>query len=651
MSDNPDEFSRIASTIELSDGLALILAVGPDFRAPEGLSLIRSSLPASRPTLWHRLDRDGPDVVSAVERAQVDNPIVLVHGLENLEPEDRAATESSLNMLRDRLTLIRAAVIFWVPRSDLESFQRHCADLFAWRSLLVSLSEEQVPVDPDLEAQRIYLSRLRGELEQRLAATLSSLSVQPEILSDRMVLPKGAHGAVPLSDWVKKTQYGFLAGGAGYGTTTALRALVLLWAREAAGPSTDVPCPLLATARDIYRGPALGLDLDGDEMPVMPFPGARFATWAQAGELVLILDGLDEIEETACRLFTDWLERLRFRYPRLRMLVTAREPIKEFQSPWVQAQLEPLSFAQLRAHMGELLQPSQRPMLEAALSDLQAAQKTTTNAPPLPLPLLFRLIFDGGPGVVSSLAGTALLSTVASLLTPLVNPFINSWLGNIGRKPPKLWQSAPETVRWLLSFLAFHGLELETDEVPYKDISHAIQSMQRKSEFSIPNSPEDVALLLHEASRYLPWIIAETGPNRFRFTHPLFETFFAADWVANEEPGAAVQRLAPFLEQPRWRTVATMTAGQFARHKPQEAREFIEQLLNVSVTPDSAEMRRLALALDCALAARLPAQETLAWRTRAEQLRHSTPRTEEEKKAWKELRDALERLQRQQRSA
>src|SRR5688500_6465921 len=103
MRDRPDELLRITSTIELADGLTLIFIVGPDFRAEEGLALVRARLPPSRPALWHRLDREGPDMVSAVERAGVHDPILLTHGLEYLEDEERATTEASMNMLRDRL--------------------------------------------------------------------------------------------------------------------------------------------------------------------------------------------------------------------------------------------------------------------------------------------------------------------------------------------------------------------------------------------------------------------------------------------------------------------------------------------------------------------------------------------------------------------
>ncbi|HYO65288.1 MAG TPA: NACHT domain-containing protein [Archangium sp.] len=648
MSDTSAELSRIASTLELVDGLALVFIVGPDFRAPEGLSLIRVGLPDSRPTLWHRMDRDGPDVVSAVERAQMDDPIVLVHGLENLEEEARASLESSLNMLRDRLALIRATLIFWVPRSDLEAFQRHCADLFAWRSLLVSLSEEQVQVDPDLEARRIYLSRLRAELERLSAAALAPLLVQPEFLSDRMVLPEGEQAAIPLAEWLKRTPYGVLVGEAAGGKTTALMALALLWAREAAEAPHGAPCPLFITARDLYRGPTFGLNLDEEEMPVIAFPSARFAEWARAGALVLMMDGLDELEEPARGLCLEWLERLRERYPQLRMTVTNRTPIKELRFPWTKARLEPLTFAQLRAHLGELTQPSQQYMLQAALGNLETLQQSRTDTLLLPSNLLAKFLASGSLGIAAMVLQPLVATTTltAPMGATLLGALIGYLLGTRGGPDvPYLKHVNPRTVEWLLSWLAFRALTQETHEVFDKDISDALPNLRRRAGVSIPvpESNEEAALLLHETSKQLPWIITETGPHRFRFAHPLFQAFFAADWLANGEPGIAARLLTSVLEQHRWRSVAIMSAGQFAQRSAKQAREFIDELLRIPVLPGAAEMRRLALALDCARAAQLPSQELSKWQARAEQLCCIATNSKEEKLAQKELCDALER--------
>ncbi|HZH15436.1 MAG TPA: NACHT domain-containing protein [Archangium sp.] len=663
MSDTSAELSRIASTLELTDGLALILVLGPDFRAPEGLSLIRSGLPGSRPTLWHRLDCDGPDVVSAVERAQVDEPIVLVHGLENLEQDDRAATESSLNMLRDRLMLIRAAVILWVPRSDLEAFQRHCADLFSWRSLLVSFSEEQVPTEPDLEAQRIYLFRLRNVLKGRIAGHLVPLPpVQPELLSDRRVRPQGGRGDVCLHDWVRTTQHGILLGTFGSGKTTALMALALLWAREAADTPPGAPCPLFVTARDLYQGPAFGLDLDDDELPATPFPGARFppgprfAAWARSGELVLMLDGLDELEGLARELCADWLERLRKRYPRLRITVTSRTRVPELRSSWTLARLNPLSFADLRAQMADLLtQAPQKPTLQSVRESLKTLEDSKTDTRHFPANLFIQFVAKTADlGMAASLlAGSTLTASDASRFGSMLSNIINWWFIHAGPELLSIRQFTPRALRWLLAALAFRGIERGTAEILDEDISHALASLQQEAGDSLPlpASPAQALLLLHDASRYLPWIIAETGSRRFRFAHPVFQTFFAADWVEHKEPGTAARLMAPVLQQPRWRAVAVMAAWQFAIIRgPSEAHEFIAEFLRIPAAPGVEQLRLMALALECTMATNLPAQDTSEWRAQAEQLCRTATRSEEEETARKELFDALERLRNRQRS-
>ena len=158
MSIGTDPFARIAQTAKLSKGqLALILVSGPRFRAEEGLALIRRQLPAERPTLWHRLDYGGPDIARVVARNESPEPIVLVHGLEYVSFRDLPQLESELNLLRDNLAALDATIIIWIPSDGLADFQRHCADLFHWRSLLVTLSDADVPVSHAVVTTRQYL--------------------------------------------------------------------------------------------------------------------------------------------------------------------------------------------------------------------------------------------------------------------------------------------------------------------------------------------------------------------------------------------------------------------------------------------------------------------------------------------------------------
>lgn len=157
---------RLHLVAEVSQGLALVLVVGPDYRAPEGLARLAEGLSGER--RWHRLDQDGPALGARLaEPAQVEGrgaeatlTTLLVHGLEYLETPRRQELEVRLNLLRDTLVAERALVLLWVPRSGYDGFRQRCADLFQWRSLQLELAEGDVPIDPALEQRRRYLAEL-----------------------------------------------------------------------------------------------------------------------------------------------------------------------------------------------------------------------------------------------------------------------------------------------------------------------------------------------------------------------------------------------------------------------------------------------------------------------------------------------------------
>lgn len=150
--------TRLALVASVSEGLALVLVTGPDYRAEEGLARLVEAIPADRPRLWHRLDRDGPTL--AAQLGGDGEPVLLVHGLQYLETPRRTEMEARLNLLRDTLVARRTLLLLWIPGSRAEEFRQHCADLFQWRTLLLELGEADVPIDPALEARRRYLAEL-----------------------------------------------------------------------------------------------------------------------------------------------------------------------------------------------------------------------------------------------------------------------------------------------------------------------------------------------------------------------------------------------------------------------------------------------------------------------------------------------------------
>jgi hypothetical protein len=594
MSDGPDAFSSIVSTTELADGLALIFIAGPDFRAPEGLALIRARLPESRPTLWHRLDRDGPDVVSAIEHSGLKEPIVLVHGLENLDLPARADLEASMNMLRDRLVSARAIVILWVPRSDAESFQHHCADLFAWRSLFVSLTEPQVPIDPALEIRRGYLARLRARLERIILPARAFGQVRLEILSNRMVQPgRGMDEAVSLERWVRETKAGFLFGETGSGKTTALMALALGWAREAAmGGERDTPYPLLLGARELYIGPGQGLALGEQGLPkAEDLPDAQAEAWARQGNLVLLVDAIDEVEPPAQRLIIDWLEDVLARHPKLRATMTSRSLGIPRKSSWRLARLVPLTIRQLREQLEQLspqqaLGGQQQEVLDAVLECLELLPPQVAGISPLLVNLLYN--------VASTLGFTPTLP--AELFDRVLSFLLEGQQGRRIGFPPLL-------LRRTLSRLAWWSLDNPYGEVNEEAFEYAVRTAQELETGGAWGSSSQEALQLFRGfADRITWIVAEVRPGLFRFTQPLFQSFLAAEWFATGGAERAFQKLEPYLNLVNWRTVVVLTAALLSRRGRRDFPLFVEKLLEGCLAPwlaRDAKLRRVAVALDC----------------------------------------------------
>lgn len=167
--------------LAFSEGLELIILAGPELRGEESLRLARAQLPPERPTRWHYLPEDGPELWQALTATP--GAVVLAHGLEYLPTVERQAMMDRMNLLRDPLVGQRGWLVLFVPRWHLEEFQRRCADLHHWRSLLVAADPTEVPLDRDEEIRR---RRLVRELDWHYAALrpYGPAPVDPQVVTE-----------------------------------------------------------------------------------------------------------------------------------------------------------------------------------------------------------------------------------------------------------------------------------------------------------------------------------------------------------------------------------------------------------------------------------------------------------------------------------
>lgn len=305
-------FHRAVEALERAHRLSLILLVGPNDRAGEAREQLDKLLPPPLQVHSYRIDRQGPDMLSFAEPLADPFPILFVHGFERLHPAQREDVEIRLNLLRDAFAQHHLGLVFWLPRDALESFLQHCPDLFAWRSLLAEVADSELSVPPNVAARREYLS---GMLRQ---TRLPELPMEVQVTAaDRASSP------IDFRDWAMKLGLGLVVGPVGSGKTTALRAL----AHRLADQAYDDPAqPLPVLLHGGTLSPYSRFETDrfwprGLKPELSPEELSRLA---EAGQLIVLLDGLDEVPPVIRKSLHNWIVHLSNEYPLLKIIIATR---------------------------------------------------------------------------------------------------------------------------------------------------------------------------------------------------------------------------------------------------------------------------------------------------------------------------------------
>lgn len=335
--------------VDVGEGLALVFLVGPGSLAREGLSLATPDVESGRPILWHRVDRDGPDLSETLARAGLGRrALVLVHGFERLLPALARDLAGRLNMLRDRLAGRAATIVIWLPEALLEELTRHIPDLFAWRALFRRLPGEVI--EPSRETRRMRELAART-LEAAQIARVATHRWPQDVLLDEIYVPLRIREAdhpsseASLDIWAASTRRGLLTGPPGAGATTSLARRVGATATGLLDGSRPGPVPVLASAPRLAaraeQGPvwdALSRELSQTGIQVS---SQELAALATTGDLLLLVDGV--VPEVA-ELVWDVLEGATRDHPGLDLLVTGT-PTVCAPPQWKQAELLPLDDA------------------------------------------------------------------------------------------------------------------------------------------------------------------------------------------------------------------------------------------------------------------------------------------------------------------
>jgi hypothetical protein len=569
----PSPFHRAVEALERAHRLALILLVGPDDRAQEARELFDGLLPSPLRARSYRIDRQGPDLLSFAESLGNPFPILFVHGFERSPPAQRDEIEIRLNLLRDAFAQHHLGLIFWLPRGTLESFLQHCPDLFAWRSLLAEVDGADLPISPIIAARRAYLSHL---LQQ---TRLPEVLVELQVAADRASLP------IDFQEWAVKTQRGLAVGPAGSGKTTALRTLAHRLADHAYDDATQ-PVPVLLHGGAFV--PAWRFDADqvwprGVDLGLAP---NVLSTLAEAGQLIILFDGLDEVLPGLRGSLLDWITQLTNTYSMLRIIITTRisepTPLGGLSHEWEVVHMQKLTQDQAQELADRLMtlagvDPGQQ-------IDLLAKDSSISRLPQFVQMLVSHHLVSGHlPAEGHHRLALDRVRFLSDLIDRRLMDFDEVIVRSRVQRADVLGY---RDLRRALQQMALAAMAAGTTRIPRYVLSSIIPSLS-----STESARENVEYLLISRSGLL-----QKKGGGFSFVHMSIQEYLAAERLVEWESDKSVEILYAHLADHRWSEVVAFTAA-LLEMRYSTGRKLLDALADHALRIPEAKPRATAFAV------------------------------------------------------
>lgn len=526
-----EALAQIERISQLSDGLALIILAGPATHARETLERIATMLKPEREVFWHPLDSRGALLIESLA-STARQPALLVHGLEWLADEEREEVETALNLSRDTLVASRALIVFWVDLRLLDEFRWRCPDLFHWRSLLLTLSEQDLP----LPAAIVELRRYAHFLYKARPLPL-------DFYFEPLVRVEGEIETMPLSAWAARVTHGCLEGDPGSGKSIGVEMYAAGQAQQASEQGGLVPLLIAARALEAPKketGLALVLPPTKGFHSEDRLSAEVLERWAKDGQLQIVVDGFDEIPAPDRNAWLAWLYRLRQTYPRLRTLLVTRPRIMMSEG-WERAEVQAWDSERIEAFLLKSFP------FERIYSREQAREMARS---PIALPIFLDLYRQTG----------ALLTDRSALLRAYTDKLLGSWdaVRNLSRHRST---TSPQTLRRQLAKLALELLERGTDVFHLEDLKNWAEPQ------------EELRYLVERTG-----LIQEVSEGRYAFSHRSLFEHFATEGLVDLGAREALGVMLEHRGDPLWKDVLVLAA---------------ERLLSLVDEPGSAMRERL----------------------------------------------------------
>jgi hypothetical protein len=377
-------------------------------------------------------------------------------------------------------------------------------------------------------------------LEQRVSVTESLYPSEDVPLWSRFVQPEfsqvDAEGTVTGArlSWERLKGFGRLVilGEPGSGKSACLRRLALEY--------LDTPARLVPVYLQLRGLSSHALETSLIAELLSAEPGQlSFPELAESGSILLLLDGLDEVPLDGRRQMVDDLRSLCWRYPRVRVVLTARRAGYEWSlDGFVHAMMLPFSDAQVAEWT--MLNMSDSPDWARFLTKLWSSEDTREL---IRQPLLLSIT----TALFRRYAVLPICS--ADLYRAFVRALVDEW--DRARAVARVWPTpSPEATIRILSDLSY------------------VLCLSGRSTFShtdsVFSSGNELLRGGSEAARWLQAVEERTGlidrcsRTEFRFTHKSLQDYLAAEWLVGMTKDVN-EDLSMRTEDPDWERVWTLS--------------------------------------------------------------------------------------------
>ncbi|MBN2548461.1 MAG: SUMF1/EgtB/PvdO family nonheme iron enzyme [Anaerolineales bacterium] len=502
------------------------------------------------------------------------------------------------------------------------------------------------------EHQHLHLQGIRSG-SQALSVALEKVYISLSITDQQMPTEKQAEtgrmkrgdaeeafsgGWFRLARAMQRYKRLVITGDPGCGKTTLLAYLALTyaralrdgqdWVQSRLGLTEAGYLPVLLPLRDLGRhvletrpepgkdGPALLLDFLRTyyQMQEIDLPEDFFRGPLESGQAVVLLDGMDEVADSALRQrMARLIERFIRRYPRIRCVVTSR--IVGYTGAARVA--EGFGLGRVR----ELTQAEARQFIQ----DWQRAVETTLSGSEAPEILkkaerqaesLIQAI-EQAPRV-AELALNPLLLTVIAL--------VHRYRARLPERRADLYEEAIEVLlgywdeakglevdmalsdgrkldagdqRGLLEPVAFWLHERQQREIELDDLRGLLlprfTSLARQDEGQAAALFKEFLRLVAERSGML----LERGTGMYGFAHLTFQEYLAARALADRADG--LDYTVQVLADPWWREVVLLQAAYLSNQGQRRVSELLRAIARVDTKNEPEPLQSLALAAECML--------------------------------------------------